>query len=90
MGMEHNMASYSLDRQIEAYEEMREFLEAKHFREWVVFYNGELVDTYDSDEDAAVDAVQRFGRGPYLIRQVGAPPRRLPASLQFRRVFAND
>ena len=67
------MASYSLDRQIEAYEEMREFLEAKHFRKWVVFYNGELVDTYDSFEEAADDAVPKFGRGPYLIRQVGAP-----------------
>ena len=84
------MASYSLDRQIEAYEEMREFLEAKHFRKWVVFYNGELVDTYDSDEDAAVDAVQRFGRGPYLIRQVGAPPVSLPAPTLYRPVSAND
>lgn len=80
----------TLSKQIAAYEEMKDVLETDHFSEWVVFYGGELVNTYESFEAAAEDAVRKFGRGPYLIRQVGAPPIRLPASLQFRPVHAND
>lgn len=57
---------------------MRDVLGTDHFGKWVVFHGGKLVDTYQSSEDAAADAVARFGRGPHLIRQVGAPPVRLP------------
>ena len=64
----------TLDSQISAYEEMRDVLETDHFGKWVVFHDGVLVNTYETFEQAAEDAVLRFGRGPYLIRQVGAPP----------------
>ena len=74
----------TLSRQIAAYEAMRDLLETDHLGEWVVFQGGELVDTYESSEEAVADAVRRFGRGPYLIRQVGAPPVRLPASVWLR------
>ena len=80
----------TLSSQIAAYEEMRDVLEVDHFGKWVVFYGGDLVDTYESSEEAAVDAVRRFGRGPYLIRQVGAPPVRLPASVWFRPADATN
>ncbi len=69
----------TLSHQISVYEAMRDRLEADYFGKWVVFHDGELVDTYESFQDAATDAVERFGRGPYLIRQVGAGPVRLPA-----------
>ncbi len=72
-----------LSSQIAAYDEMRNRLETDYFGKWVVFHNMELIDTYNSFEDAAEEAVQKFGRGPYLIRQVGAPPATLPASVQF-------
>ena len=71
----------TLSIQIAAYEAMRDVLEADHLGKWVVFHGGKLVDTYESSEDAAEDAVRQFGRGPYLIRQVGAPPTRLPPSV---------
>ena len=74
----------TLSSQIAAYAEMRDLLETDHFGKWVVFYGGKLVDTYESSEEAAVDAVARFGRGPYLIREVGAPPATLPASVWLR------
>ena len=79
-----------LSDQISAYEKMRNALETDHFGKWVVFYNGELVDTYESFEAAANDAMRKFGRGPYLIRQVGAGPATLPASVLYRPVHAND
>ena len=79
-----------LSDQISAYEKMRNVLETDHFGKWVVFHNGELVDTYESFEAAADDAIRKFGRGPYLIRQVGAGPATLPASVLYGPVHAND
>jgi hypothetical protein len=74
-------AMIELDREIAAYETMRADLENRHMGEWVLLYKEELVGVYDSFEDAAGIAVSRFGRGPYLIRQVGAPPITMPASV---------
>lgn len=73
-----------LSNEINAYEEMRDFLETDHFGEWVVVFDEKLAGTYGSFEAAAEDAVRKFGRGPYLIRQVGAAPITLPASVLYR------
>ena len=73
-----------LDQEIGAYEGMKSELEAHHMGKWVLIHDLTLTKIYDSFEFAAEDAVQRFGRGPYLIRQVGAPPVTLPASLMYR------
>lgn len=78
----------NLDRDIAAYEQMRSDLENHHMGEWVLVYNERLVGTYDSLEAAAREAVQKFGRGPYLIRQVGAPPVTIPASVAFNLYHA--
>ena len=75
----------TLSTQIAAYAEMRDLLGVDYFGKWVIFQGGELVDTYESSEEAVADAVRRFGRGPYLIRQVGAPPARLPPSIWYRQ-----
>ena len=73
----------ALDKELAAYEQMRQDLEAHHMGEWVVVHNETLVSTYESFENAAKDAVARFGRGPYLIKQVGAPSITLPASVMY-------
>ena len=57
--------------EIAAYENMRDDLEAEHLNEWVLIYKGELIGTYHDFQEAAAVAIERFGRGPYLIRQVG-------------------
>lgn len=72
---------------IEAYQAMQQELEEKHMGKWVLFHSNALIDVYGSFEAAARDAVKRFGRGPYLIRQVGAPGVTLPASVMFRPVY---
>jgi len=72
-----------IEREISAYDDMREELESKHMGKWVLLYDGKLVGTYDSFDMAAEDAVRKFGGGPYLIRQVGAPPVSLPASVMY-------
>lgn len=68
---------------IAAYEQIRQELEAQHTGKWVLLHDRHLIGQYDSFESVAEDAVRRFGRGPYLIRQIGAPPVTLPASVLY-------
>lgn len=69
--------------EIAAYEAMRADLESAHLGEWAVVHDQELIGTYPSFDLAARDAVQRFGRGPYLIRQIGVAELTLPASAMY-------
>ena len=58
-------------------------MERDHLGEWVVFHDEQCAGIYPTFEDAADDAIARFGAGPYLIREVGASRVvRLPASVQ--------
>ncbi len=75
-----------LTKDLKKYKSMQAELEAKYMGKWVLIHNETLINTYNSFETAAEDAVARFGRGPYLIRQVGAPPIVLPASLMYQVV----
>ena len=68
---------------IAAFDRMRDELETKHFNEWVVFHQGAFIDAFTDFESAAEAAVDKFGTGPYLIRQVGAPPVQLPGGMIF-------
>ena len=67
-----------LSQEIAAYDRMRNVLEMDHFGKWVVVHDEELVGTYEDFQDAAEEAIRRFGRGPYLIRRVGEGPVTLP------------
>ncbi len=72
-----------LSDDIAAYDRMRSELEARHRNQWVVFHRGRLVGAFADFEAAAASAVERFDTGPYLIRQVGAPPIQLPGGMVF-------
>ncbi len=73
-----------------AFEAMREKLEKHHNGKFVVLVGDELQDAFDSFNVAAQYARTKFGRGPYLIRQVGAPTSMsLPASVAYRAINAN-
>ena len=78
-----------LSEEMRAYESLRSTLEADHFGKWVVFHDEELVNLYDTFEAAANDAVRKFGRGPYLIKQVGEAPIRLSASVLYNPVVVD-
>lgn len=79
----------TLSEEIVAYESMQRSLEIDHFGKWVVIHNKELSGVFDSFENAAEDAVERFGSGPYLIREVGASSVTLPPSVLYRPVIDN-
>lgn len=74
----------NVNREIAAYEKLQRELEANHMGKWVLIHEEKLVAVFESFEDAAAQAVEKFGRGPYVIRQVGASPVVLPASVMYR------
>jgi hypothetical protein len=73
----------TLVREIAAFEKRRGELEQHHLGKWVLFHGADFIGAYDSLDLAAADAVRQFGRGPYLIRQVGAPPMVMPTSVMY-------
>lgn len=77
------MPMADINDDIAAYNVMRQELETNHTGKWVLFHERTLVSMHDSFESAAEEAVHKFGRGPYLIRQIGAPPVVLPASVMY-------
>ena len=80
----------SLREDIAAFDRMKAELEADHFHEWAVFCRDEFVETFPDFQAAATMAVDRFGDGPYLIRQIGAGPVQLPGGMIFRPAHALD
>jgi hypothetical protein len=73
----------ALDQELSAYRQEASRLEAAHPGEWVVFKGSSLVSIHATFEAAAEDATARFGHGPYLIRQIGAPPIVMPISVAY-------
>ena len=69
--------------EIEAFQQMQAELEGKHTGRWALVHDRQLIGTFESFELAADEAVQKFGRGPFLIRQVGASPTTLPISVMY-------
>lgn len=88
-GIARNAMPADLSDDITAFDRMREQLESKSLSRWAVVYDRQLAGTFETFDAAAREAVRKFGRGPYLIRQIGAPPARLPASVLFHPVNAN-
>lgn len=79
----------SLDQEIAWYESNREDIESKYLDKWVIVHDEELIGAYDDFQVAAAEAVKRFGRGPFLLREVGAPPLSWPASALYNPVHAD-
>ncbi|MCY4100305.1 MAG: hypothetical protein OXF46_05230, partial [Rhodobacteraceae bacterium] len=64
----------NLTEEIKAYEEKRRELERDHFGKWVIVHDKVIIGFYETFQDVATEAVDRFGAGPYLIREIGAGP----------------
>jgi len=79
----------AIEREIAAYEALRVNLELQHTGKWALVHDEKLIDLYDSFDGAAQDAVKLFGSGPYLIKEIGAAPFTLPASVLYRALQSN-
>jgi hypothetical protein len=77
------VAMSGLDEEIAAFDLIRADLEAAHRGEWALVRDRTLFGPFASFQLAAAAALKRFGLGPYLIRQIGAAPIPLPASLVY-------
>ncbi len=84
-----NVPAPTLSNEIAAYEGVRGELETDYLGKWVIVHHEKVVGLYDTFEQAADYAVERFGRGPYLIREVGAAPITLPASVIYNLAGTN-
>jgi len=84
---EESRPAADLTTEIAAFEEQQAELERLYAGKFVVFKGGDLIGAWDTLNAAAMEAATRFGRGPYLIRQVGAPRPTLPASVLFRQAI---
>jgi len=70
----------ALETEIAFYETNLTEYERYYQGKYVVIHGSEFAGAFDTFENAAVEAVRRFAYGPYLIRQVGAPPPSIPIS----------
>jgi len=71
----------ALETEIRAYNARLEELERLHSGKFVVFHGDDFVAAFDDFNAAAAEAVRLFGRGPYLIREVGVSSPGISASL---------
>jgi len=71
----------TLTQNIEAYEERKDEMESEHMDRWVIFYDGDYIDDFDDFQDAAMLAIRKWGRGPYLIRLVGEREAVIPTAV---------
>ena len=77
MTTEPSHQAASLEENIKAYETQQEELEKHYMGKYVIFHNRKKIDTFDTFDAAAREAIRQFGRGPYLIRKVGKKDIRL-------------
>ena len=78
-----------LESELQTYEKLKDELVRHHNGKWVLIHDHQFVDTFDTFDNAAREAVKRFGRGPYLIRQVGRSTQiPMPASVAYRPIYA--
>jgi hypothetical protein len=73
----------NLDNDIAFYESKKGEFEGNNMGRWILVHNSEVIGFYDNFEAAAQEAVQKFGAGPYLIRQIGVNSITLPASVMY-------
>lgn len=75
----------ALEAELNTYATLQESLENDSMGQWVLIKGDTVVGILPAFEEAAAVAVERFGRGPYLIRQIGSGTLSLPASAAFFR-----
>ncbi len=73
-----------LVREYAVYEDKRAELEAEFMGKWVVICGDDFLEVYETFQVAADQAAQKFGRGPYLIEEIGRDhAARLPTSVMY-------
>ena len=77
----------ALERETAIFESRRAEFEKDHYMKWVVIYGEEVAGFFSDLQEAAEVAIDRYGRGPYLIKQIGEPDSPIPLSLFHRPMY---
>ena len=72
-----------LEKNKEAYEEVRNQMEAEHWGRTVLLHDGAVVAIYNDEGDAYAIGHEKFGLGRFSLHQVG----RQPIDLGFHALF---
>jgi hypothetical protein len=75
------MSMATFTEEIAAYRSMEADLLFASLGKWVLIRDRALIGTFDTFQDAARLGMEKFGRTPYLIKQIGAGPVSLPPLL---------
>ena len=67
----------------------KEHLEREHKGKFVLIQGDEVIDAFDAFETAADEGLNRFGRKPFLIRQIGEEAVELPPAVIYGLTRAN-
>ena len=79
-----NEKEKALEKNLKAFHRKKDEMERHYMGKWVLFYEGEFINSFDTLDNVASEAIRRYGRGPYLIKEVGDPDEmKLPASVMF-------
>lgn len=70
-----------LERELATFERERDRLEREHRGKFVLIHNDNVIDTFNTFDAAADEALTRFRQGPYLIRKIGEEKMELPPAL---------
>ena len=81
-----NSTIHPLEAEIKAFEARKADLEKTYPGKFVIFKGSDFIGAWDTLNAAAGEAIKLYGRGPYLIRQVGVPSPNIPASVMFRQL----
>ena len=83
METEKQIEVATLEENIKAYQKQLKDLMEHYEGKYVIFHDRKRINTFDSFDAAAREAIRLFGDGPYLIRQVGQEEIRLSSSVLF-------
>ena len=77
----------ALEQETAVFESRRDEFERDHNLKWVVIHGDEIAGFFPDLQQAARVAIDRYGRGPYLIKQIGEPDPPIPLSLFARPMY---
>ena len=72
-----------LEKEIAVYGREKERLEKEHPGKFVLIYGDDVIDTFDTFDAAATEGLRQFGRGPFLIREVGREKLEISAAVLY-------
>jgi len=79
-----------LDQELATYAREREHLEREHRDKFVLIHRDDVVGVYDTFDTAADEGIRRFGKEPFMVRQVGRDTTKLSPAVLYGLLHAGS